>query len=503
MGEWLYQFLFGNSMRVLRTVLLLVAAAHLLYFIVIPHLVAKRKIRSPGVRKFLEWVVATPSLMGGAIKVDARHNLMRLAHMEGRHESVVANGYAILRHSVVPAGLKAEVRARLADALEALGRSQEAKEQRGQSNVDLGDAERTPGWYVLQGRQFAAKRDFAAACQSYEEGLEIAPEKDKESRALLTLSLSNALFMAGRIEESAQRAEEAIGLVDDKERLLLAHRQAGNSYGTMGKLEESQAHRQRSVELAEALGDPTKLADALGDLAEHERKRGRLTEAYAACDRAAKIKQTRHLETVRYEILRSWGRFDEAYAANLRASQMEPNPTPRAEEMLQAIFAYGRAWLRMEQGLLSEVPGLLERARAGVRGDAKITSWCDAADVRFAALRGDRERARQGLDFVELKLAAFAQDRNTCAALLANLGRAALTLEEYERALGYWEQYLALPPTPVDLPIAYYHIGEALRGLGDEAKARARYKQAVDTGLDTHHVRLAQGRLRNVLGTTI
>ncbi|MDR3634025.1 MAG: tetratricopeptide repeat protein [Isosphaeraceae bacterium] len=500
MGNWLYRFLFGNPLRTLRTVLLLIGAAHVLYFIVIPHLLARRKIRSPRVRRYLEWVVATPSLLGDALRAEARHDLMRLAHMEGRHEQVVAQGLAIVRHAIVPAGMKAEVRGRLADALEGLGRVDEAQEQRRLAVADLKAADKTASWYVNRGRQLAAERDFASACRAYELGLEVAPEGPNDARALLTLHLANALFMAGRVEESAQRAEEATGLVHDRERLLAAHRQAGASYGTLGRLEEAESHRRRAVELAEAMGDPDKLADGLADLAELQRKRGRLSEALAACERAAAIKPTRHVEGVRYEILRSWGRFDEAFATNLRASRTDPNPTPRAEQMMQGIYAYGRAFLRMEQRRLEEVPALIEAAGAGVRGDAKLTVWCDAAGTRFAALQDRREEALRGLDRVERRLEDFAQDRNTCAVILSNLGRAALTLGEYDRALGYWEQYLGLPPTPVDLPIAYYHLGEALRGLGDETAARARYREAVATGLDTYYVQLAEARLRTALG---
>jgi tetratricopeptide (TPR) repeat protein len=498
MADWLYRWLFGNPARILRTIFLLVCALHVIYFLVIPHVLARRKTRNPRVRRYLQWVVATPSLLGGLIKIDARHHLMRLAHMEGRHEQVTAQGFAILRHSKVPPGVLAEVRGRLADALEGLGRFDEAEEQRRLAVTDLKGADKDPGWYVNRGRQLSAQRDHAGACRAFELGLDATPENQQDARALLTLSLANALYMAGRVEESARRAEEATGMVRDFERLYAAHRQAGASYGTLGRLEEAEFHRRRAVELAEGAGQTDKLADALADLAELQRKRGHLADALAACDRAAAVKATRHVEGVRYEIFRSWGRFDEAFAANLRASQVDPNPTPRAEQMMQGVYAYGRAGLRMEQKRLEEVPALLEAAAAGVRGDAKLTVWCDTAQTRLAALEGRREDALRGLDRGERRLEDFAQDRNTRATILGNLGRAALALGEFQRALGYWQQYLDLPATPVDRPVAYYHLGEALRGLGDEAAARARYREAVATGLDTHHARLAEARVRTV-----
>jgi hypothetical protein len=62
-----------------------------------------------------------------------------------------------------------------------------------------------------------------------------------------------------------------------------------------------------------------------------------------------------------------------------------------------------------------------------------------------------------------------------------------------------WEQSLGLPPNPVDLPTAYYHLAEAHRGLGDDSAARSWYREAIATGLDTHYARFAQSRLRNIL----
>ncbi len=499
MNDMLYRYLFGNPGRTLRTVFFAVCLVHLLYFGIIPYLLTRRRVRSPRLRRYLEWVVATPSLLGGAIKVQARLDLMRLAQQERRYEQAADQGFAILGYTLVPTPTKAEVRRGLAEALEMLGRHDEAREQRRQAEADLQGSTQDASWYLTRGRQLEAQRDHAGACRAFEEGLAIAPAGPNDARGLLTAQLATALYMAGRVEESAQRAEEALGVLKGTDLLYLMHRQAAASYATLHRLEESEVHRHHAVALAEKSGDNAKIADSLADLAELQRKRGQLREALAACDRASAIQNTRHIETIRYEIFRSWGNFDEAFAANMRATRTDPNPTLRAEQMMQGIYAYGRAWLRMDQGQLDEVPALLEAARAGVRGDAKLTLWCDTANVRFEALRGHRDEALQGLDQFEPRLAEYAQDPNTRAVILSNLGRAALALGVYDRALHFWEQYLALPPTPVDKPIAYYHLGEALRGLGNESAARTRYREAVDTGLDTHYVRLAQSRLRNVL----
>jgi tetratricopeptide (TPR) repeat protein len=499
MWEHAYRILFGTPPRVVRTIVAAVVGVHLVYFVALPWLLTRRKTRSPGLRRYLEWVVATPSLLGDVIRAEARHNLMRLAHMEGLHEQAAAQGFAIVRHGYLPAAMIAEVRGRLADALEGLGRFDEAREQRRMGEMNLNSAARDPAWYITRGRQLAARRDFVGACRAYEQGLEIAPPGANDARALLTLHLANTLFMAGRLEESAERAEEAAGLVADPERRLSAHRQAGAAYSDLGRLGEAEAHKRRAVAAAKELGDPERLANCMADFGEIRRKRGQLAEALTACDHAAAAwRPTRHIELIRYEILRSLGRFDEAMAAIGRAGQLDPYTTVRTEQMTQGIFAFARATILMEQGRLDDAATWLDGARAGVRGDAKLTLWCDAASTRLAALQGRRDEALRALDDVEPRLDGFAQDRNTRSGVLGNLGRAALALGEYDRALGYWEQYLALPPQPVDLPTAYYHLGECRRGLGDHAAARAAYREAVAPGLDTHYARLAQSRLRAI-----
>ena len=76
-------------------------------------------------------------------------------------------------------------------------------------------------------------------------------------------------------------------------------------------------HWNVKYEMAVSLGNPADIAGASADLAELLRHIGRLAEALRACDEglAAYPASPRHLQTVRYEILRTWGRFDEAMDA--------------------------------------------------------------------------------------------------------------------------------------------------------------------------------------------
>ncbi len=504
MWDRIYWTFFGTNFRAVRTVIVLVAAAHALYFIVIPWLLTRRTMaKSPRLRRYLEVVVATPSLFGDSMRAPARHDLMRLAQVEGLHEQAAEQGYAIVRHRGLPGAFVAEVRSRLADALEALGQDDAADEQRrlGEGDLEIGEREegRDAAWYITRARQLEAARDHDGACQVLEQGLETDKDLTTEGRAMMTLDLAIKLFMAGRLEESAHRAEVAASLFNDPKRQFLAHRQAGSSLGDLGRLDEAEAHKLRVVELAERIGDPKQLADVLGDLAELKRKRGDLAGAIAALDQAAaSFRPTRHLELVRYETLRCWGRFDEGLAAVGRASRLDPFPNTRAENFSQGIFNFARATLLAEKGSLDEARAALAEARRRVAGDAKVTLWCDASLARVDALQGRRDAALPAIDDIDVRLAGFTQDRNTRSGVFGSLGRATLALGEFDRALGYWDEYLAAPPQPVDFPTGHYHLAEAYRGLGDNVRARAEYRKAIDSGLMTHYVSLAQSRLRTL-----
>jgi tetratricopeptide (TPR) repeat protein len=403
----------------------------------------------------------------------------------------------------LPRTFVAEVRTRLADALEALGQDDAAEEQRRLGEGDLETAEgeegRDAAWYINRARQLEAARDHEGACRVLEEGLEAEKDGLSEGRAMMTLDLAIKLFFAGRLEESAHRAEVAASMFTDPKRQLLAHRQAGSAFGDLGRLDDAEAHKRRVAELAERIGDRKQLGDVLGDLAEVKRKRGDLPGALAEVDRAAAaVGSTRHLELIRFEILRSWGRFDEALVAVDRASKIDPFPNVRTETFTQGIFAFARASVLAEQGKPDEARLALALARKGVAGDAKVTLWCTAAGARIDALQGRREAALRAIDDADAALAGFTQDRNTRSGVFGNLGRATLALGDFDRALGYWDEYLAAPPQPVDVPTAHYHLAEAYRGLGDNARARAEYRKAIDSGLATHHVALAQSRLRTL-----
>ena len=498
MWDRAYHLLFGDASRIVATIAAVVVW-HLLFRAWRAPGKGERGSLGPPLRHDVDWLAEGPTPPASQAPGDDPFRRLRLAHRDGRYEEAAEIGLTLLRDRPLRPSDEADVRRRLADALDGLGRSDEAELQLRLAGAALEGAPRDPSWAFQLGRVCAARRDFAGACRASEVGLEVAPPGPGGMRALLARALANDLFMAGRMEESARRAEEAVELAGSPEEALPAHRQAAASYSSLGRLDDGEEHARWAVELAEDWADEKTLSDCLGFLAEFLRKRGRLAEALDAVDRAeAKSRPTRETEVMRSEILRSLGRFDESLAALDRATDLDPPAMPRHERFLRGVHSFGRANLLLFLGRIDEAAAQLEAARAGIGDDARVGAWCDASDVHLAALRGLRDEATRGLDRVEARLVDFAQDRGTRSAVLAGLGRAALALGEFDRTVGYWEQYLDLPAVPVDVPTAHYHLAEARRGLGDGDAARDHYQAAVATGLETHFARLAESRLRTL-----
>ncbi len=99
------------------------------------------------------------------------------------------------------------------------------------------------------------------------------------------------------------------------------------------------------------------------------------------------------------------------------------------------------------------------------------------------------------MEQVEARKGEFAQDRNTMSTFFGNLGRAAEAMQDYQRAMSLWKQYLENSPGPVDLPTGFFHLAECHRGLGDHQTALELYRRAVGLNLETHESRRARARL--------
>jgi len=474
-------------------ILALTAAAHVLWFRVVPSWAGKAWQR-PRPRRFervLKWVVATPSFLE-ALKDRPRYQLAGFYLLEGRHPEVVALCRSLLARGPAPA-FEAHVRRRLADSLEALGRPKEAEEERWTAEDLLKGAEESISRQLARGQGLERKQRYAEAIAEYERGLALDPAR--EHRVVFKARLILAAFNAGRPEESVRWAEAAIADGADGVFLATAQRMAAVALGNLGRLEESEERWRQAHALAVAEGVPDAAGECLAHLADILRKRGRLVEALAATRRAAALgpKATRAALAVQGELFRVWGRFDEALAA-LRAPR-EPLPIPANERRLEAVRDLDTAKLQAEAGRPEVGWDLLQGAFAVLGDDAKLGLTCDAAAAWVLAAMGRRDDAERARRHVESRLGEFDRARGTQLILHHSLGKAALALGDPGGAEVYWRRYLDLKPDPVNLPTAWFHLGECRLGLGDRPGARSAYREACAPGLDTHAARLARRRL--------
>jgi tetratricopeptide (TPR) repeat protein len=474
----------------------LVLAFHFVWFEVLPRRMIGDGLGSPEICRRLERVAAMPSLLGESRKVTVRRALLRLQNHWGQPARALEHGNRILECRIDQA-LETDVRIRLADALETLGRMDEAQEQRRLAKAGReGEIEtKDSTWYLNRGRALESERDFTGACEAYARSVEIMPPGNDGPRAFALIHLALAEFHEGRIEDSAKHAEASAKLATDPKIRHNALRQASAAYATMGQIEKSEQFDRQVCELARQQGDRKAEADSLAHLAENLRKRGRLKEALAAIEEARQIEDVRSIHSVRYEILRSSGRYEEALGALDASSQTGQFGLGRHETKLQAVLDFGASRMLLELGRMDEAEARLNRATKALTNDPKLHLWCVAAQARLEATRGARDEARALMGRVETGLPVFQGDRNTMQVGYANLGRAALALGDFERGLAAWQHYRDTKPSPVDEPTVLYHLGECHRGLGDLNAAREFYQRAVALGLETPESRLAAQRL--------
>ena len=95
-----------------------------------------------------------------------------------------------------------------------------------------------------------------------------------------------------------------------------------------------------------------------------------------------------------------------------------------------------------------------------------------------------------------------AEDARTQGVALALLGKAALQLDEPERAELFLRAHLELEPDPLSRPYIYYHLAECRRRLGDAVGGCEFDNQAASSGFGTLWERLARERLEADVATT-
>jgi tetratricopeptide (TPR) repeat protein len=221
-------------------IVLVALALHAIYFTGLP-LILRRACgdRKPEwLRRYLECVAATPSLLGGdAMKMPARSMLVGIYLPRGEHQRAAAHCRALLASmNGLPkksrASLEADTRRRLADCLEALGQVDEAAQERQRAGECM---RRTPAdalGHQTKGTLLEREHRYAEAFEEHRKALELTPLGSREARTQCMLHLMLSSFNAGRPADCLHWAEQAIAAGATGRLLRSAHRMAGIACGS-------------------------------------------------------------------------------------------------------------------------------------------------------------------------------------------------------------------------------------------------------------------------------
>jgi tetratricopeptide (TPR) repeat protein len=194
-------------------------------------------------------------------------------------------------------------------------------------------------------------------------------------------------------------------------------------------------------------------------------------------------------------IERERGRLEEAIRALEHAKTISMGRIPAHSRRIDAVIDQYLAILHADLGRHDVAQELIHRAEAELAGDPKPGITQDAAAALVYALAHDRDRALGRIDSAERGRHDVLQDGTTQRTVLTRLGRAALAVDEPERAEAFLLAFLELPPDPLHVPFTWYHLAGCRRRLGDEAGGRECDAKAASTRFGSRWERLARERL--------
>jgi len=234
----------------------------------------------------------------------------------------------------------------------------------------------------------------------------VGPRRD-EHVARILLQLGRAETVCGRPEKALEHALEAQRIVeeaDDLRGVVSAMRLLGDTYRTLGRLDEAAAALQRGLELAERLGSLEEIGSCLVNLGMVELERRRYPEALAVTRRAIE-----EFERVRHGAGRAqsyanlawilWhaGQDQEALAYAERAIEVgrsigHPMAVADATDTI-AHIAYGRSDFHEAATAAEEAATIYVEAGAVSQARATLTVAAEAWQKL-----GEEERARAAND---------------------------------------------------------------------------------------------------------
>ncbi len=330
----------------------------------------------------------------------ARAQLSAVLARSGRSVEAVELAEAVLAN---PATAEAKAIASLALAEDARGRGDvSAMTEAGTRALELAESLQMPFVEVealdIVGLAEAWAGRNAAAVECRRRATEIALELGDLSRAAWNMAGYNAvsLIALGKLDESEQQATEAMRLGTETGSLRAlesAHAVLGLVRRAQDRLDESVAHGQERLGLAQRLGERLWIFNSLTiSLAMPLIELGRLSEAWHCLERALDVAAEvgdafeSKARAQRVAILLAWGRTDEAAA---EAELLDPSQYPHPEV----------AELRASQGRVAQADEIWRRA---VEAYAGSDDRLDRAETivgyaRFLAAQGRAKESEESL----------------------------------------------------------------------------------------------------------
>jgi len=389
--------------------------------------------------------------------------------MDRRYNEAIEQCQKLLAQRLKPS-VKAEVRRIFANCLEAIGKVKEADAERRKAEECLVSAPSDFAKLMTEGKMLEQEGRIAEAYDALKQALGFLPKRDKIRRPVCLLQLATLAFRLGRANETVQLAEEAITLQPELNLLRHAHRIAALGYSSLGDLERQEEHLNRSLAISMALQNGEKIAEDLVGLAAVWWKRGEFVKAMEACEQAAQmsLKVRRQARLVQAEILKLWGRYDEAIDLLKQASRAEPLPFVSLERLHQAFISLVIAGIEAEKGHADEAMRLLEEIKDVANQDPKASLIWTATLSWVQATSGRHQEAMATLAEAEKHLMnEFPQDRSVQTDVYALMGRAFLIVGDLMTSIECWERCLKANPIPVLRPTILYHLGECYFQQGE------------------------------------
>jgi tetratricopeptide (TPR) repeat protein len=445
-------------------------------------------------RRIVACVVHSP--FPPAAKVTARFVLAACDQAANRHAQAEVLYRAILGDNAgrtVPE-FESIVRQRLGETLDALGRAEAAQAEYTRAAAALNRSPETVLTLHTKAKLLEREHRYADAYSAYERAYALATPKEQAKGFELMARLSRCAMRSGRAADSLRWANAVLDRDPKGPFSAPAAMLAANAAVSLGKLQDAERYARGAADLSRT---GQQRADALALVANYEMRRGNLDDAERTARAAAELAagEQRLPWATLANIAAQRGCFDDAIKAVARAAKILEDQPQAAQRRELASIQLMTALYHAELGQGDLALRLLREAEPGHAGDGKEMVTYHLIAALVYALAQEREPALAQIAAAERGRMKFLNDGATQRAAFLHLGRAALLIDDAERAQSWLRSYLDLNPDPMYLPCAYYLLAECCRLVRNASEAKELYARAASTRMGTRWESLALERL--------